>query len=117
MRMNLKKFAAGLLAAVVLTIGLPASPAYAIDQVPCGNRTDLLKLHLDLGSNMRSGWCYANAGTTKVDLFWRVSRIDSGNNIATFIYERDGRFYVSSLDRWSHVNFVGSVWVHEVRIW
>ena len=106
MKMRLKKTAVGLLAVVALTFGLPASPALAINQVACGNRTDFLMVHIDLNGNIGTNRCYANAGVTAVNI-GGVYRVDSGNNKATVNYERDGRYHTITLEKWSGVSFGG----------
>jgi hypothetical protein len=116
MKMNLKKTAAGLLAVVVLTFGLPASPAYAIDRVACGNRTDFLMLEIDLGGGWNTNQCYANAGATSPDV-GGVRRISSGNNRAMVSYSLDGRFYTLNFEKWEHINFIGRAHVYHVSIW
>ncbi|MFV2017039.1 beta/gamma crystallin domain-containing protein [Micromonospora sp. LOL_023] len=117
MTLSLKKIAIGLMAVVAMTFGLPASPAMAISQVSCGSRNDFLKLHIDFGAGYGFARCFANGGVTAVNIDG-VYRFDTGNNKATLNYERDGRYYSTTLDKWRGSDFGGArVRVYEVRIW
>ncbi|WBB98546.1 MULTISPECIES: beta/gamma crystallin domain-containing protein [unclassified Solwaraspora] len=117
MMTRFKKVAVGLTAVAALTLGLPASPAFAINQVSCADRNDFLKLHIDLGGGYRLVRCFANAGATGTNISG-VYRFDSGNNKATVNYERDGRYYSTTLEKWWGTDFAGArVRVYEVRIW
>jgi|GEM_PF-1916904 len=117
MKLSLKKFAVGLLAVAALTLGLPASPAMAINRVGCGNRTDFLTLHIDLGGGVGTAQCFANSGAMAVNISG-VYRFDTGNNKATVNYERGGRYYSVTLNKWWGTDFAGArVRVYEVRIW
>ncbi|MEV7105459.1 beta/gamma crystallin domain-containing protein [Streptomyces atroolivaceus] len=63
------------LAAGTVTALLPASPAAAVNQTACGDRTDLVKVWY----NGNQTACFANAGVMAPGLP-RVSRVTSGNN-------------------------------------
>ncbi|MEU1696039.1 beta/gamma crystallin domain-containing protein [Streptomyces hirsutus] len=63
-------------AAATMTLLLPASPAAAINQTDCGDRTDFVKVWYNGGASTR---CFANAGTITPGLV-DVERIRSGNN-------------------------------------
>lgn len=66
----------GLVAAAgAMTALLPASPAAAINQTGCGDRTDFVKVWYNGGQTA----CFANAGVMAPQLP-NVSRITSGNN-------------------------------------
>ncbi|MFY1655385.1 beta/gamma crystallin domain-containing protein [Solwaraspora sp. WMMB762] len=115
--MRLTRIAVGLLAVAALTFGLPPNPAMAINQVGCGNRTDFLTLHIDLGGGVGTARCFANSGAMAVNI-GGVYRFDTGNNKATVNYERGGRYYSKTLDKWWGTDFAGTrVRVYEVRIW
>ena len=118
MRTRLKKIAVGATAVLALTFAFPASPAFAISSVACGDRTDFLKLDIYLGSGFGTGRCFANAGAMAVN-HSGVYQVTSGNNKATINYERGGRYYTSTLEKWQGINFGvnSTVRVYEVRIW
>ncbi|MFY1633287.1 beta/gamma crystallin domain-containing protein [Solwaraspora sp. WMMB335] len=114
--MSIAKTAVGLMAVVALTFALPASPAMAINQVSCGDRTDFLKLRIDQGGGFGTSRCYANPGVTAVNI-GGVYRFDTGNNKATVNYERNGRYYTITLNKWQGTDFGARVRVYELRIW
>ncbi|MFF9763129.1 MULTISPECIES: beta/gamma crystallin domain-containing protein [Streptomyces] len=62
--------------AAAMTLLLPASPAAAINQTDCGDRTDFVKVWYNGGADTK---CFANAGTITPALA-DVERITSGNN-------------------------------------
>ncbi|MFE4052902.1 beta/gamma crystallin domain-containing protein [Streptomyces sp. YIM B13518] len=62
--------------AAAMTLLLPASPAAAINQIACGDRTDFVKVWYNGGANIK---CFANAGTIAPALA-DVEVITSGNN-------------------------------------
>ncbi|ROO58723.1 beta/gamma crystallin [Micromonospora sp. Llam0] len=116
MRLSFKKIAVGLMAVVALTFALPASPAMAINQVSCGSRTDFLKLSIDQGGGFGTPRCYANPGAVAVNLPGVVG-FSTGNNKATVNYERGGRYYTITLNKWKGASFGTAVRVYELRIW
>lgn len=115
-KIRFKKIAVGLFAVAALTLGLPAGPAMAINSVSCGNRTDFLTLHAKFAGHLYAGHCYANAGVTAVNVK-DVHEVSSGNNKATVNFERAGRYYTVTLEKWHRYSFGGDVRVYEVRIW
>lgn len=116
MRKSLKRFTLGTAAAVAFFVAVPASPAFAIDQVGCGNRDDFVKLDISFGNGMGTSQCFANAGDRAVDV-GGVYNISAGNNQVTVSWERDGRYYSETLGHYQGVGFPGTVRVYEVRIW
>ncbi|MFI7022678.1 beta/gamma crystallin domain-containing protein [Micromonospora sp. NPDC049900] len=115
MRVNLKKVAAGALAAVAVTFALPANPAYAINRVDCAGRTDLLAVSYETSSGIGSTQCFANAGAVAVNI-GKVHRVNSGNNKVTVNYEYAGRYHSTTLEKQRYLNFA-AVRVYELRIW
>ncbi|GAB2935097.1 hypothetical protein GCM10027280_23730 [Micromonospora polyrhachis] len=117
MRKRLKQFTLGAAAALALTFALPASPAFAINSVACGNRTDFLKLDISLGGGLGTNRCFANSGAVAVDI-GGVYQITSGNNKVTVNYQFGSQYYTSTLEKWQGVGFgSNTVSVYEVRIW
>lgn len=117
MRTRVKKITVGAMAVLALTFAFPASPAFAIDSVACGNRTDLLKLDISFGGGLGTSRCFANAGVVAVNL-GGVHQFSSGNNKVTVNYEFGGQYYTSTVDKWHGVGFgSNTVRVYEVRIW
>ncbi|KFZ81552.1 hypothetical protein ED92_14920 [Amycolatopsis sp. MJM2582] len=116
MRKRAKRLSVVGAAALGLLVAVPASPAFAIDQVACGNRDDFVKLDISFGNGMGTNRCFANGGVTGTDI-GGVYNITSGNNKVTVNYERNGRYESSTLGYWQGVGFAGTVRVYEVRIW
>ncbi|QUQ72512.1 beta/gamma crystallin domain-containing protein [Kutzneria sp. CA-103260] len=116
MRKSVKRLLLGGAATLGLVAAVPASPAFAIDQVACGNRTDFVKLDISFGNGMGTNQCFANAGDTAVDI-GGVYNVFSGNNQATINWESDGRYYSQTLGYNQGIGFPGTVRVYEVRIW
>ncbi|MFJ8916567.1 beta/gamma crystallin domain-containing protein [Amycolatopsis sp. NPDC102389] len=116
MRKGLKRLSVVGAAAVGLLVAVPASPAFAIGEVACGNRDDFVKLDISFGNGMGTNRCFANGGVTGTNI-GGVYNIYSGNNKVTVNYERDGRYESSTLGYWQGVGFAGTVRVYEVRIW
>ncbi len=75
---------------------MPASPAFAISEVGCGNRDDFVKLDISFGNGMGTNKCFANGGVTGPNI-GGVYNIYSGNNKATVNYERNGRYESTTL--------------------
>lgn len=74
MQRMLKRVALSMAAAAVMTLGLPASNASAMNETAC-TTTDLLWVSWgDVANN-----CFANAGTTEVD-YWNLTKVSTGNN-------------------------------------
>ncbi len=80
---NLKKFAVAVAAAGALAVSLPA-PAFAINTVACGNRTDLFKLVA-----VSASVCFANKGKMDVDIS-DVLDFSTGNNDVTISFVTHG---------------------------
>jgi hypothetical protein len=123
MNQNVKR--AVLSALTLATVSLPlatASPASAINRVPCGPR-DYLKVtfHQRL-STKRYVWCYANAGETYVRFGLRqelwVDKISTGNNRVQWY--GDGRWQPNRpINKWtifSWPNHPGGVRLQWLRI-
>ncbi|GAA4525643.1 beta/gamma crystallin domain-containing protein [Amycolatopsis samaneae] len=116
MRKTLKRITVGGAAAAALFVAVPASPAFAINSVACGNRTDLVKLDISFGNGMGTNRCFANAGVTAVN-FGGVYNVSAGNNKVTVNFERNGRYETRTLGKHAGIGFQGTVRVYEVRIW
>ncbi|MET8759961.1 beta/gamma crystallin domain-containing protein [Lentzea sp. NPDC004782] len=119
MRKNVKKIGLGGAAVLGLLLAVPASPAFAIDQVACGQRDDFVKLEIALGGGLGTNRCFANAGVTAVDIDG-VHTITSGNNKVTINWEYGGLYYTETLDPGFRISTNGSgetARVYEVRIW
>jgi hypothetical protein len=76
---TVRKMAIAMAAAGAVALSLP-TPAYAINEVPCGDRLDFLKVRLPSRDH-----CFANAGPMAVDLRDPVG-IAGGNNNAIINY-------------------------------
>ncbi|MFI8093610.1 beta/gamma crystallin domain-containing protein [Streptomyces sp. NPDC086080] len=76
MKRSTQRLSLAAAAAAAMTLLLPASPAAAINQTDCGDRTDFVKVWYNGGANTK---CFANAGTILTGLA-DVERITSGNN-------------------------------------
>lgn len=114
--MNFKKLVVGTLAALALTAVTPASPAFAINEVGCGDRWDYLRLEY-MNGRFGSSACFANAGTRAVDVRG-VYEITTGNYKATINYENGGRYHTVTKDPHTKIVFSGTPSnVYEVRIW
>ncbi|WET76366.1 beta/gamma crystallin domain-containing protein [Amycolatopsis sp. QT-25] len=116
MRKSLKRLSVVGAAALGLLVAIPASPAFAIGEVACGDRDDFLKLDISFGNGMGTNRCFANGGVTGTNI-GGVYNIFSGNNKATVNYERNGRYESTTLGYRQGVGFPGTVRVYEVRIW
>ncbi|WP_224391614.1 beta/gamma crystallin domain-containing protein [Pseudonocardia sp. ICBG1293] len=112
--MRIRSFVLAAAAALGLLVVVPAAPAFAINQVSCTSQT--VKLDIDHGNGAGTGRCFANSGTTGVNI-GGVYRASAGNNRTTINFEVNGRYYTKTLDRGLHINFAGNVRVYEVRIW
>ncbi|MFI6663023.1 hypothetical protein ACIBL8_46965 [Streptomyces sp. NPDC050523] len=84
LHMRIKKAALAvtmLMAATTASVLVPASSASAMDEVPCGNRTDLVKIHWyhpDAGAVWK---CFANDGRgVRPTEGVRTMEIRTGNN-------------------------------------
>ena len=76
-----------------LTALLPASPAAAINQTDCGDRTDFVKGWYDGGAQTL---CFTNGGTVTLQLP-NVTKVTSGdNNVAMFLGAR-----AVTMNKWS----------------
>ncbi|ROO62724.1 beta/gamma crystallin [Micromonospora sp. Llam0] len=115
MKLNLRKVALGALAVLALTFVTPANPAYAINSVTCGNRTDFLKVHFMVSSNVGSARCYANSGSVAVNISG-VYRVSAGANKVTVSYDYNRRFYSTTIDKGGSAGFK-NVRVYGLRIW
>ncbi|MFJ4876967.1 beta/gamma crystallin domain-containing protein [Streptomyces sp. NPDC088745] len=87
---------------LVLTVGattalVSVSPAAAVNQTACGDRTDLVKVWFD-GDRTA---CFANAGVMAPGLP-RVSRVTSGNNHIEILLGD----HVRVLPKWSGIRDV-----------
>ncbi len=124
MNQNVKR--AVLSALTLATVSLPlatASPASAINVVPCGRR-DYLKVtfHIGISSN-RQVLCFANAGETPIPVggprrkVW-VDQISTGNNRVQWY--GDGRWQPNRpINKWtifSWPNHPGGVRLQWIRI-
>ncbi|WP_410646839.1 beta/gamma crystallin domain-containing protein [Amycolatopsis sp. cmx-4-54] len=116
MRKSLKRFSVVGAAALGLLVAVPASPAFAINTVACGNRDDFVKLDISFGNGMGTNRCFANDGVTGTDI-GGVYNISAGDNKVTVNYERNGRYESTTLGYRRNVGFAGTVRVYEVRIW
>lgn len=114
MSRTLRKFAVGGAAAVALFVGVPATPAFAIDRVPCEDRNDFARLIIDDGRWGQS-ICFANNGSTQVGQ-GAVMRFDTGANQAGIVFEEAGWVQEIALDRWTSYS-LNSVFVYEVKIY
>ncbi|MEV6908435.1 beta/gamma crystallin domain-containing protein [Amycolatopsis sp. NPDC051071] len=102
--------------ALGLLVAVPASPAFAIGEVACGNRDDFVKLDISFGNGMGTSKCFANSGVTGTNI-GSVYNVFSGNNKATINWEQNGRYHTTTLGYCQGVGFSGTVRVYEVRIW
>ncbi|MCG5212686.1 beta/gamma crystallin domain-containing protein [Streptosporangium soli] len=72
------------LASIAVTASLTiatSTPAYAINEVPCAGRDDLVRATIHATHSSSNDYCYANAGEDYYDLsLWWVTRISTGNN-------------------------------------
>ncbi|ACU34704.1 hypothetical protein KCV87_16870 [Actinosynnema pretiosum subsp. pretiosum] len=116
MRSSSKKFTLAAATAVAALVAIPAGPAFAIDQVACGNRTDFAKLDIRVGQNLGTNRCFANSGVVAVEVP-NVYRASSGNNKLTVNYQSGSQYYTRTLTPGTHINFASVVRVYEVRIW
>jgi hypothetical protein len=115
MRTLLKRLALGTTAALALVVLTPATSAFAISQPACGDRTDFLKLDIDLGGGFARSTCFASAGVQGVNI-GNVYHFSTGNNKVTLNWEEGGRYYTDTLDRYWGRD-LNRVRVYEVRIW
>ncbi|MFI0967772.1 beta/gamma crystallin domain-containing protein [Streptomyces sp. NPDC021080] len=100
-------------AAAALTVAVPASSAYAIDEVPCQGRTDLLKVEgHSWGGSLEI--CYANAGRDEYPGGIWVDRISTGNNDITY-YDVNGA--TVQINRWTVFQPRNAVHVNAIQIW
>ncbi|MET8868999.1 beta/gamma crystallin domain-containing protein [Nonomuraea sp. NPDC004580] len=117
-----KRAALAALASVAVTaslaVALPTA-AYAINEVPCGDRTDLVRatIHSNISSSV--DYCYANAGEDRYDLnIWWVTRISTGNNRVQWY--GDGRWQPAQpIPKWTVFtwpNHPGGVRIQGIRI-
>ncbi|WP_049575459.1 beta/gamma crystallin domain-containing protein [Nonomuraea sp. SBT364] len=72
------------LGAVAMTAALTvatSTPAYAINEVPCAGRDDLVRATIHQTGHRSADYCYANAGEDYYAMpHWWVTRISTGNN-------------------------------------
>ncbi len=116
MRTSVKRLMLGGAATLGLLAAVPATPAFAIDQVGCCNRTDFVKLDIDFGTGLGTNTCFANAGDRGVDI-GGVYNISAGNNKVTVNWESGGTYHTETLGFWQGIGFSGTVRVYEIRIW
>jgi hypothetical protein len=76
MRQSAKRIVTTTVIAGAMFISLPMATASAINGVPCGNRTDLVKIAYNGDTASR---CFANSGVVDVTLR-NVYEVSSGNN-------------------------------------
>ncbi len=117
--MNLFRRIAALLAAVVAAATLNAGSAAAIDNVPCGNRDDLMKIWLHMSGGSPEPYCFANGGEYHLwGLGWWVTKIWTGNNRVQWY--GDGRWQPAQpIGKWTTFrwpNHPGGVRVEGFRI-
>jgi hypothetical protein len=107
MRFNVRKSFATIAATAAVIVATPATPALAINNENCGNRTDLVRITEDKHGDQ----CYANKGYRTFALtrtFW-ATRISSGNNDMRWL--ADGRWH--NLSRWHVLTFPNA---HSVKL-
>jgi hypothetical protein len=92
MRFKSLVLAAGV--ALGLILAVPPTSAFAIGQVTCGDRTDVVKLDVYSNSNQ----CFADTGVRAVNIN-NVLTLHSGKNKVTINYEWQGRYYTVTADR------------------
>ncbi|MGW1146267.1 beta/gamma crystallin domain-containing protein [Streptomyces sp. NPDC002454] len=96
-----RSLAVTIAATAAVTIAMPAGNAYAINEVPCGNRTDFLKVWSHHAWGPTSVDCYANGGKIAFGNWW-VDRISTGNN--DIIYH-DANGSKVRINRWTDISF------------
>ncbi|MEV4807338.1 beta/gamma crystallin domain-containing protein [Nonomuraea sp. NPDC049421] len=110
------------LASVAVTASLAVAfptAAYAINEVPCGDRTDLVRVTIHTSISSSRDYCYANAGEDRYDLnVWWVTRISTGNNRVQWY--GDGRWQPAQpIPKWTVFtwpNHPGGVRIQGIRI-
>ncbi|MEV4458561.1 beta/gamma crystallin domain-containing protein [Microbispora sp. NPDC049633] len=101
-----------------LTVALPTA-AYAINEVPCAGRTDLVRATIHATGSSSTDYCYANAGEDMYALnIWWVTRISTGNNRVQWY--GDGRWQPAQpIPQWTVFtwpNHPGGVRIQGIRI-
>jgi hypothetical protein len=84
--------AAGVALGLILVVSPPTS-AFAIGQVECGDRTDVVRLGVPSGADQ----CFADTGVRGVNVEG-VETFYSGNNKAMVNYEHQGRYHAYTLE-------------------
>ncbi|MEO3892723.1 beta/gamma crystallin domain-containing protein [Nonomuraea sp. B5E05] len=117
-----KRAALATLASVAMTaslaVALPTA-AYAINEVPCAGRTDLVRATIHASGDSSANYCYANAGTEMyVQDVWWVTVISTGNNRVQWY--GDGRWQPAQpIPKWTVFtwpNHPGGVRIQGIRI-
>ncbi|MEZ3182087.1 hypothetical protein KYY02_26490 [Streptomyces pimonensis] len=98
MKRSTQRLSLAAAAAATMTLLLPASPAAAINQIDCGDRTDFVKVWYNGGASTK---CFANAGTVTPGLP-DVERITSGNNSIHVWLGNE----IRAMDKWSSIRDV-----------
>lgn len=101
-----------------LTVALPTA-AYAINEVPCAGRTDLVRATIHQTNHRSADYCYANAGEDMYAMsHWWVTRISTGNNRVQWY--GDGRWQPAQpIPKWTVFtwpNHPGGVRIDGIRI-
>ncbi|MFB4271006.1 beta/gamma crystallin domain-containing protein [Nonomuraea sp. GTA35] len=109
---------ASIAVAVPLTVATSA-PAYAINEVPCAGRNDLVRATIHQTNHRSSDYCYANAGEDHYVLKqWWVTRIWTGNNRVQWY--GDGRWQpaqpIPKYTVFTWPNHPGGVQIQGIRI-
>lgn len=93
MKRSLKRVIVGAIATGAMTVALPVGSAAAINNLQCGDRTDLVKVVYNDGRAMT---CFANAGVMDLNLPY-VTQVSSGNNKVRFVSNGE----TVSMDKWT----------------
>jgi len=101
-----------------IAVALP-SAAYAINEVPCAGRTDLVRTKMHYGDGPSKDYCYANGGAVMFYYSdWWVTEIQTGNNRVQWF--GDGKWQPAQpIPKWTKFtwpNHPGGVSITWIRI-
>lgn len=98
-------------------VGLPSAPAFAIKEVGCQGRTDLLKVAVFQSDGSHVDSCYVESGPVAVNLAGARISVSAGrNDKVTINYEYGGRYETASI-RAGAFAYLESCRIYELRIW
>lgn len=115
----LRRTTAAAAVACGLIVGIPSTPALAINEVDCAGRDDFARLtvldHRSNGDISRHYVCFANADAKSINIYG-VTEAWSGDNKVTVNYESGGHYYTKTIGYWESAH-LDNVRVYEIRIW